>query len=93
MPTIKDVIVKKPSAGEAETARTWPIWGCDISQFDWEYTQTEKCLIISGQVTVYDDPDTGDSITIKPGDYVIFPADLKCVWDVTAPLEKYYDFE
>jgi hypothetical protein len=93
MPTIKDVIVRKPTEKEAKVCRSWPIWTCGVSTFEWEYTQTEKCLILEGKVTVRDLPDSGQSVSFGPGDYVQFPNGLKCVWHVTEPVKKHYDFK
>lgn len=92
MPTVKDVVVSKPQADQAETCKTWPIWTCQTSRFDWDYTQTETCLVLEGQVTVSDRPDTGESVSFGPGDMVVFPVDLKCVWEVTSPIKKHYSF-
>lgn len=93
MPTIKDVTIQKPCDDQVQTSKTWPIWECDVSKFDWEYTQTEKCLILTGQVEITDDPETGESVTINPGDYVTLPNGLKCYWNVKEPVKKHYDFE
>ena len=93
MPTIKDVIVRKPSDGEKKICQTWSIWACGSSEFEWEYTQAEKCLILEGSVTVCDNPDAGHSISFGPGDFVQFPDGLKCIWKVTQPVKKHYDFE
>jgi uncharacterized cupin superfamily protein len=89
MPTVKDVIVKKPSEQEASTCRAWPIWKCEPSTFDWVYTEKETCLLIEGKVTV---TDGSDSVSFGPGDLVVFPEDLECTWQVTEPVKKYYNF-
>ena len=93
MPTVKDITICKPSDDEIQTCQSWPIWECGVSEFDWEYTQTEKCLIIEGRVTVTDDPETDQSISIGPGDFVQFPNGLKCIWKITEPVKKHYNFE
>lgn len=93
MPTVKDVLVRKPTAAETEVCKSWPIWSCQVSRFDWEYDQTEKCLILEGQVTVYDRPDSGQSVSFGAGDYVVFPKGLKCTWDVKKAVRKHYDFQ
>jgi len=93
MPTIKDVIVRKPTTEEKTVCKNWPIWTCEISQFEWEYTQVEKCLILEGRVTVADLSDSGNSVDFGPGDYVVFPNGLKCVWRVEKPVRKHYEFE
>lgn len=92
MPTVKDVIVKKPTEEEIAECQTWPIWECQPSTFDWDYTQTETCLIIEGQVTVTDRPAGQDSVSFGPGDLVIFPVGLRCIWKITGAVKKHYDF-
>lgn len=93
MPTVRDVIIRKPSAAEVNVCKEWPIWSCQASQFDWEYSQVEKCLILEGKVTVTDRPDTGHSVSFGAGDYVVFPNGLKCVWKVEKAVRKHYEFE
>lgn len=93
MPTVKDIIVRKPSEEEARTCKTWGTWECEVSTFPWEYTQTEKCLILTGRVTVTNDPDDGASVSFGPGDYVEFPDGLRCLWKVAEPVRKHYEFE
>ena len=91
MPTAKDIIVKKPSVEETAECEKWPIWSCEESVFDWDYTQSETCLILEGKVTVKDRPGE-NSVSFGPGDMVIFPVGLKCVWQVEEPVKKHYDF-
>lgn len=93
MPTIKNVSVTKPTPQQIVECKTWPIWTCGVSRFEWEYTQTERCLILEGKVTVHDILDPRQSVAFGPGDYVVFPDGLKCVWNVTEPVKKHYDFE
>jgi len=89
MPTVKDVIVKKPSDEEIETCRAWPIWTCQPSTFDWSYTEKETCLLIKGKVTVTDGT---DSVSFGPGDFVVFPEGLECTWQVNEAVKKHYNF-
>ena len=89
MPTVKDIIVKKPSDEEASTAKAWPIWECKPSTFDWSYTEKETCLLVEGKVTVSDDK---DSVSFGPGDLVVFPNDLECTWRITEAVKKHYNF-
>jgi len=89
MPSVKDVIVKKPSDEEAEACKVWPIWKCEVSKFDWAYTQKETCLLLEGKVTVSDGT---DSVSFGAGDLVIFPEDLECVWNVQEAVTKHYNF-
>ena len=69
---------------------SWPTWSCKPSEFDWEYDQEEHCYIIEGKVTVEGEKNT---VTIKPGDYVIFPKGLKCKWSVHKYIKKHYTFK
>lgn len=92
MPTVKDITIKKPTEDETAQAKTWPIWTCDASTFDWEYTQTETCLILEGQVAVQDRPGE-DEVSFGSGDMVILPNGLSCIWKVTKPVKKYYTFD
>ena len=93
MPSVKDIVISKPSAQQEECCQSWPIWSCGVSEFEWEYTQTEKCLIIEGRVTISDNPDSGETVSFGPGDFVTLPDRLKCFWKVTEPVKKHYDFE
>ena len=92
MPTINDVNVCRPDDSQIAQCKAWPIWSCGASEFDWDYTQTETCLILEGKVTVTDRPEGGDSVTFGPGDMVVFPVGLQCIWKVTEPVKKHYDF-
>ena len=69
---------------------SWPIWECEPSKFDWEYAQEEHCYIIQGSVKVICEENT---VEIQEGDYVIFPKDLQCQWEVRTPIKKYYTFK
>ena len=89
MPSVKDVIVKKPSEEEATSCKNWPIWSCEPSTFDWAYTEKETCLLPEGQVTVTDGK---DSVSFGAGDLVIFPVDLECKWQVSKAVRKHYNF-
>jgi len=90
MPTVKDVVIKKPSDEEIQMCKAWPIWTCEPSTFDWDYTQQETCLVIEGRVTV---KDSAGSVSFGPGDMVVFPVDLSCTWQVEEPIRKHYNFD
>jgi len=89
MPTVKDIIVKKPSAEEQAKCKTWPVWQCEPSTFDWVYNEKETCLLIEGKVTVSDGK---NSVSFGAGDLVVFPVDLECTWQVKEAVKKYYNF-
>jgi uncharacterized cupin superfamily protein len=89
MPTVKDVIVRKPSDEETEACKAWPIWKCEPSTFDWAYTEKETCLLLEGKVTVSDGT---NSVSFAAGDLVVFPVDLECIWKVQEAVIKHYKF-
>ena len=68
---------------------SWPIWECEVSEFDWEYDQRESCLLLEGEVEVKSDIET---VKFGCGDFVVFPKGLKCKWKVIKPVRKYYSF-
>jgi len=70
--------------------KSWPIWECQPSRFNWEYSEEEHCYIIEGDITVIEN---GNIVHIKKGDYVIFPKGLKCNWEVHKAIKKYYIFK
>jgi uncharacterized cupin superfamily protein len=89
MPTVKDVVVRKPSEEEVNTFKAWPIWKCEPSTFDWAYTEKETCYLLEGKVTVSDGK---DSVSFEAGDLVVFPEDLECTWNVQQAVTKHYNF-
>ncbi len=68
----------------------WPTWSKEISQFPWFYDDTETCYILEGQVTVT--TESGETVTVGPGDLVTFPRGLSCTWHITQPIRKHYRF-
>lgn len=91
MPTVKDIVISKTNDAEAARYKDWPIWTCEPSTFDWDYTQTETCLILEGKVTVKDRPGEA-SVSFGPGDAVVFPVGLKCIWQIEEAVRKHYSF-
>jgi len=82
--------VKKATEIEKSAMLSKPVWECDVSEFDWYYSDEETCLITDGEVTVFYD---GGSVSIGAGDYVVFSKGLSCVWKVTKPVKKHYIFK
>lgn len=70
-------------------AKSWPIWECEASSFDWHYDDQETCLILEGQVSI-DAP--GQKVSFGPGDLVVFPKGLDCKWNVNKAVRKHYKF-
>ena len=67
----------------------WPIWTCEVSEFNWEYSDEEACLLLDGEVEVSSEFET---VRFSAGDYVVFPKGLKCRWKVAKPVRKHYSF-
>ena len=68
---------------------SWPIWSCEVSEFDWEYSDEESCLLLDGKVEVKSEFET---VRFSAGDFVVFPGGLKCRWRVIRPVKKHYTF-
>jgi uncharacterized cupin superfamily protein len=87
-----EIIVQQLSSQEIEEKgiMNWPIWTKDVSVFDWHYDATEECLLMQGLVEVT--TKKGVKVTIKAGDFVIFPQGLTCIWKVIEPVKKHYRF-
>ena len=69
--------------------KSWPIWSCEVSEFDWEYSEQEFCLLLEGEVEV-----SGNFETVKfgVGDHVVFPRGLKCRGKIIKHVRKHYSF-
>ncbi|HIA90662.1 MAG TPA: DUF861 domain-containing protein [Candidatus Marinimicrobia bacterium] len=74
---------------EAKGVLNWPIWECEVSEFPWTYSERESCYILKGEIEVTTDVET---VSIQPGDFVVFPQGLNCRWNVKAPVRKHYNF-
>ncbi len=68
---------------------SWPIWTCEVSEFPWTYADKETCYILEGEIEV---SSTEETVSIKPGDFVIFPVGMSCTWKVSVPVRKHYNF-
>lgn len=69
--------------------KSWPVWECDISTFDWHYDKKEECYFLEGSVVV--ETDEGN-VQFGEGDFVVFPKGLSCKWKVLKPVKKHYKF-
>ena len=70
---------------------SWPTWSSKPDHFDWKYDQEEHCYIVEGEATIESDNEI--TVSIGPGDYVIFPQGLKCHWTVHRYIKKHYSFK
>ena len=85
------ISIHKPSETEIDNneIRSWPVWSCEVSEFDWEYGEQESCFLLEGAVEVKTDFET---VNFSSGDFVVFPRGLRCRWKVTLPVRKHYNF-
>lgn len=85
--------VTRPTRERLEALGTdsWAPWECEVSEFDWEYDDTETAYILEGEVVVT--AEDGEKAHIKAGDLVQFPAGMKCTWSVKKPIRKVYTFD
>jgi len=44
------------------------------------------------ELTVTDRPEGEVSVSFGPGDLVVFPVGLKCIWNVKGTVKKHYNF-
>lgn len=84
--------IEQPQQDELEEAGvfSWPLWVHDEDKIEWYYDKTEHCYILEGEATIVSE---FDSITIRPGDYLILPAGLECVWDIQSKIKKHYSYD
>ena len=68
--------------------KSWPIWECEPSNFQWSYDEKEICLIIEGEANIM--TKEGESYFIKSGDLVEFPAGLSCEWQIIKSIKKHF---
>ena len=74
---------------EEKGITSWSIWTCEISEFDWEYTEKETCYLLEGEVEVTTNWET---VKFGKGDFVKFPKGLICSWKVSQAVKKHYQF-
>ena len=83
-------VPKAPTEEEKKVAEKWPVWEKEESEFPWEYSDKETCLIIEGDVTVTNEE--GEEFNFSSGDYVVFPKGMKCKWKIKKDVRKHYQF-
>ena len=84
--------IKKPTEKELKDrdVLSWPIWEKEVSRFDWHYDSIEECYLLEGKVVV--ETESGNTVEFGKGDFVTFPKDLSCIWDIKEPVRKHYNF-
>ncbi|KAL1209615.1 hypothetical protein V5N11_035892 [Cardamine amara subsp. amara] len=74
---------------------SWPKWEGTPSKFPWKFKKTETMYFLEGKIKVnvdgYDKEE--ESFEIGKGDVVVFPKDMKCVWEIIEDVKKHYSLE
>lgn len=65
----------------------WPIFSCEVSEFEQTYEQRELCYLLEGMVIITS-ADGGAAIEVGAGDLVLFPAGSSFHWEVLQPVRK-----
>lgn len=84
------IIITKPTSEQINQTKNWGIWSKEPSEFTYKYDDQETCLILEGEAIVTE-PD-GIIAHFKAGDWVVFPAGLKCTWKIIKTIKKKYKF-
>lgn len=84
------ILVRSATEEDRKTAEYWSLWSKEVSEFPWEYSASEHCLILEGKATVTSK--NGESVSFGAGDFVVFPQGLHCMWKITEPIRKRYQF-
>ncbi|WP_044872515.1 cupin domain-containing protein [Pseudomonas sp. LFM046] len=71
-----------------ESTASVGVWECSPGMFRRAVMNREFSHIISGWCTFT--PDGGETIELRAGDAVLFPADCEGVWDIREKLRKTY---
>uniref|UniRef100_A0A1J3E164 (S)-ureidoglycine aminohydrolase cupin domain-containing protein n=1 Tax=Noccaea caerulescens TaxID=107243 RepID=A0A1J3E164_NOCCA len=74
---------------------TWPKWEGSPSKFPWTFKKTETMYFVEGKIKVYVDgyEKEEEAFEIGKGDVVVFPKDMKVVWEITEAVKKHYSLE
>ena len=88
-----EIKIEKPDREEMKNQGVldWPTWEKEISRFDWHYDSVEECYLLEGHVIV--ETSDGEKVEFGKGDFVTFPKDLSCVWDVKSAVKKHFNFK
>lgn len=70
-------------------------WEGTPSKFPWKFKKTETMYFLEGKIKVnvdgYDKEE--EAFEIGKGDVVVFPKDMKCVWEIIEDVKKHYSLE
>ncbi len=83
-------IIDKPSSEKLKEldVNSWPKWRKDKSEFVKIFEVPETCYILEGEAEIT--PEDGESVVIKKGMLVYFPAECTCRWHIKSKLSMKY---
>ena len=84
-----EVLVRKATEEEIVEMMTYPVITREVSEFECNYDNEETCLIVEGEVDILYG---SKSITLTPGDFVVFPNGLSCVKRIKKTIKKHSKF-
>ncbi len=58
------------------------------SRFRYTFETDETFHVIEGRVTIT--LESGEAVTLKPGDIASFPQGARAIWEITEPLRKFF---
>lgn len=87
-----DVKIQKLSKEQLEKLGVfrWPVWTKEVSKFPWSYDNIEECYFLEGEVKL--EAEDGKTFSFGKGDFVTFPKNLNCTWNIKKPVRKHYNF-
>mmetsp|Transcript_34967 Transcript_34967/g.69428 ORF Transcript_34967/g.69428 Transcript_34967/m.69428 type:complete len:98 (+) Transcript_34967:75-368(+) len=94
LPEIQVTPMDKAEAEKSKNISAWGTWSSEVRRFDWQWSGTEEAYILEGEATI---TPTGEyasckEVTIKAGDFCVFPGGMTCVWTVTQPINKHFNY-
>ena len=85
------VLIKSPCSASVIIQygiKNWPTWESEPSNFSWNYSEKEICLIIEGEAKIK--TEEGEIYVIKSGDLVEFPMGISCEWQIIRSFKKHF---
>ncbi|KAI3411651.1 Cupin_3 domain-containing protein, partial [Psidium guajava] len=77
--------------------KCWPKWACPPGKYRLKFDAEETCYLLKGKVKAYSSvsapASSSDFVEFAAGDLVIIPKGIRCTWDVSVAVDKYYKFE
>ncbi|XP_030532591.2 uncharacterized protein LOC115742446 [Rhodamnia argentea] len=100
----KIIVERNPSESRLSelNIKCWPKWACPPGKYRLKFDAQETCYLLKGKVKAYSIGSSGlapalasslDFVEFAAGDLVIIPKGIRCTWDVSVAIDKYYKFE